>query len=306
MIPQTVGREFDVGKIAPVQCVKDDALNDLDIKGHCFLLLIIHEGSAYFEAEEYYFEAVGPCLVCFDERRQPKLVSQRGLKCDSVYFSPDFLNINMTFDRVHSENYEQVATSHDMFLLRPFTDEARYVYPLPQEYTDKLHGLFEGLNKELDEQRDWYWSCRSRSFFMEMILMLERAYGIIGQDDTGTPVGKLQSPHLKQAVIYIESCYSEDITLESITKAASINHSTLTQLFKKELNATPIEYLWRYRIAVAKKHLEFTNLPIVDIAARCGFKTAQHFSRKFESCTGSTPTEFREMSIARRRAAFQP
>lgn len=28
MIPQTVGREFDVGKVARVQCVKNDTLKD--------------------------------------------------------------------------------------------------------------------------------------------------------------------------------------------------------------------------------------------------------------------------------------
>lgn len=136
MIPQTVGREFDVGRIAPVQCVKNDTLKDLEIKGHCFLMLIIHEGSAYFQVGDIAFEAIGPCFVCFDEREQPKLVRKRGLKCDAIYFHPIFLNINMTFERVHSGSYEQLALSHDMFLLKPFTDERRYVFPLFEEYTD--------------------------------------------------------------------------------------------------------------------------------------------------------------------------
>lgn len=304
MIPQTVGRKFDVGKVAPIQCVKNDTLKDLEIEGHCFLLLIIHEGSAYFRVGESAFEAVGPCFVCFDERRQPRLVRKRGLKCDAVYFHPTFLNVNMTFERVHSIQYEQVASTHDLFLLKPFTDETRYVFPLFEEYTDRLNGLFIGLEKELQEQRDWYWSCRSRSFFMEIILMLERAYGIIGQEASGSPASKIRNPHLKNAVIYIESHYHEDITLENITKVASMNHSTLTQLFKEELNVTPIEYLWQYRITVAKKHLEFTNLPVKDIALRCGFKTVQHFSRKFEAYTKNTPTEFRERTVARRKEAF--
>ena len=49
MIPQTIGREYDVGKVAPVQCIKNDMLKDIEIKDHCFLLLIIHEGTAYFQ-----------------------------------------------------------------------------------------------------------------------------------------------------------------------------------------------------------------------------------------------------------------
>ena len=139
---------------------------------------------------------------------------------------------------------------------------------------------------------------------MEIILMLERAYGLIGQDDSGITINKIKNPHLKNAVIFIESHYPESITLESITKAASMNHSTLTQLFKEELYMTPVEYLWQYRITVAKKHLEFTNLPIKDISIRCGFKTIQHFSRKFEAFTNNSPTAFRNMAVAERKAAF--
>ena len=91
----------------------------------------------------------------------------------------------------------------------------------------------------------------------------------------------------------------------TITKAASINHSTLTQLFKEKLDMTPIEYLWHYRIIVAKKHLEFTSLQIKEISKRCGFKTIQHFSRKFEAFTNYTPTAFRDMAVAERKAALQ-
>lgn len=304
MIPQTIGREYDVGKVAPVQCIKNDMLKDIAIKDHCFLMLIIHEGTAYFQVGDMAFEAVGPCFVCFDEREQPKLVKKRGLKCDAIYFHPMFLNINMTFQLVHSGSYEQVATSHDLFLLKPFTDEKRFVFPLFEEYTDNLNRLFLRLENELKEQNDWYWSCRSRSYFMEIILMLERAYGLIGQDDSGITINKIKNPHLKNAVIFIESHYPESITLESITKAASMNHSTLTQLFKEELYMTPVEYLWQYRITVAKKHLEFTNLPIKDISIRCGFKTIQHFSRKFEAFTNNSPTAFRDMAVAERKAAF--
>ena len=30
MIPQTIGIRYDVGRIAPVQCVKNDTLKDID------------------------------------------------------------------------------------------------------------------------------------------------------------------------------------------------------------------------------------------------------------------------------------
>ena len=304
MKPETFGRSFAAGKIVPIQCVIDDTLKDLDIKDSCFLLSIIYEGTAKFEVGDSSFEAVGPCFVCFDESEAPNLLKKRGVKCDSIYFKPTFLNINMTFSRIHSGNYEHLALKHDMFLLKPFTDKIRYVFPVFDENIENLKRLFSLIRNELKEQPDWYWSCRSRSYFMEMMLLLERTYGLIGQNDPIGNANKILNPHLKKAVIYIENNYRDVVTLEDVVKAASLSHSSLTQLFKGELEMTPIEYVWHHRLVVAKKFLEFTNLPIKDIASRCGFKTTQHFSRKFGEGFGCTPNTFRTAAVARRKNSF--
>ena len=160
------------------------------------------------------------------------------------------------------------------------------------------------LENELKEQSDWYWSCRCRSYFIEMMLLLERTYGLIGQYDPVEHSNQILNPHLKKAVIYIENNYCQAITLEAVVKAASLSHSTLTQLFKNELDMTPIEYVWHHRLTVAKKFLSFTNLPIKDIALRCGFKTTQHFSRRFEGHYGCNPTSFRADAVAKRKKNF--
>jgi len=300
MNPQTFGLKYNTGKIAPVQCVKKDTLKDLNIKDTCFALMIIYEGTAHFEVHGKTFEAMAPCFVCFDESESPKLLKKRGLKCDSVYFSPTFLNVNMTFSRVHSRNYEEVAEVHDLFLLKPFTDQKRYVVPIFDEYLGNMKQLFALLEDELKEQPDWYWSCRSRSYFIEMMLLLERTYGVIVRNNSVGCASRIQNLHLKKAIIYIENNYSKVITLEDLIKATSLNRSSLTQLFKNELEMTPIEYVWHHRIVVAHKFLNFTNLPIKDIASRCGFKTVQHFSRRFEESFGCNPTAFRTEAVAKR------
>ena len=140
MNPQTFSINFNDGKVIPIQCVKDDTINDLEIENICFLLMIIYEGSAYFQVGGTSFEAVGPCFVCFDETETPKLIRKNALKCDSIYFNPTFLNINMTFSKMRCGNYEQLALMHDMFLLKPFTDNSRYVYPA-FEYVDNMRRL---------------------------------------------------------------------------------------------------------------------------------------------------------------------
>ena len=300
MIPQTFGCNYNTGRIAPVQCVKEDTLTDLNIKDTCFALILVYEGDVHFQIRDTSFVANAPCFLCFDESESPKMIKKRGAKCDSVYFNPTFLNVNMTFSRVHSGSYAEVAMVHDFFLLKPFTDTVRYVFPVFDESLNNLKRLFSLLEKELREQPDWYWYCRSRSYFMEMMLLLERTYEVVGKSG---PIGcaeKIFNPHLKKAVIYIENNYHNDITLEDVMRVAALSRSSLTQLFKNELEMTPIEYVWHYRIVVAHKFLNFTNLPIKDIASRCGFKTVQHFSRKFEESYGLNPTTFREVAVSNR------
>ena len=300
MNPQTFGRNYNTGRIAPVQCVKNDTLKDLDIKDTCFVLMILYEGTAHFQVREKTFAAMAPCFVCFDESESPKLLKKRGLKCDSVYFSPTFLNVNMTFLRVHSGNYAELAQVHDFFLLKPFTDTVRCVFPVFDEDLNNFKRLFSLLESQLQEQPDWYWSCRSRSYFMEMMLLLERTYEVVGQNAPVECSSKISNPHLQKAVIYIENNYHSAITLDDIMRAASLSRASLTQLFKNELEMTPIEYVWHHRIAIGHKFLNFTNLPIKDIALRCGFKTVQHFSRKFEETYGCNPTTFRTTVVSNR------
>lgn len=301
MRPQTAGIMYDVGRTVPVQCVTDDKLRDLSIKDSCFLLTFIREGSASFRVGDVSFEAMAPCFVCFDERESPSVIRHRGMKCSSVYFEPTFLNVNMTFSTVHSGDYELLAHAHDLFLLKPFCDGDRFVFPVVEEYLGQVEELFSSLADELSEQHDWYWSCRSRSYFMELMLILERIYSLSGRAAAYSHSLAVRSTHLKKAVICIESNYRSHLTLGDICRSASINHSTLTQLFKEELGVTPVEYLWQYRVCVAKKHLAFTELPLKDIALRCGFKTAQHFTRRFENATGFSPAEFRKAAVKKRK-----
>ena len=307
MIAQTDDyKQRYVKKHLPIKCIENDSLVDLDIKDNCFALLIIHEGSVSLQIGENVLNAMAPCLVCLDETQEVKLRRKRHLVCDSIYFHPIFLNINMTFERVHSPNYEALANIHDLFLLSPFTDYHKPVLPMLDENQATMRFLFSKILTELKEQPDWYYPCRSRSYFIEIMLLLERIYDFVGGRyvETTERTEEFNNPHLQKAVAFIESHHAENITLQDIVKSCSVNHSTLTKLFKEEFGLTPIAYLWDYRITVSKKLLEFTNLPVKEIATRCGFKTVQHFSRKFEEQLGLSPAVFRTQAVARRKASF--
>ena len=299
----TVGRKYNEGKIAKIECVRNDRLQNIDIKDKCFLLIILTAGKLEFKVENERLYAATPAFICFDETADPVLISKQKAQYTCIYFHPEFLNVNMSFEMLCKKDYGDIASTHDLFLLKPFTDKA-YVVPIAETQLEKIVQAADCLQTELENQRDWYWSCRGRSYFMEIIIALERMYGLIGygvthQKSDNTPIVK--NAKLRDAVLYIESRFDESITLPDIAKAAGMNHTTLTALMKEELGLTAIEYLMKYRITVAEKQLEFTSVPIKDIANMTGFKTVQHFSRVFKSHTGTTPAEFRKSAVQKRK-----
>ena len=299
----TVGRKYSEGKVAKIECVRNDRLQNIDIKDKCFLLIILTAGKLEFKVENEQFYTAAPAFICFDETQNPVLISKRKAQYTCIYFHPEFLNVNISFELLRKKDYGDIASTHDLFLLKPFTDKA-YVVPIAEAQLEKITQAARDMQEELKNQRDWYWSCRGRSYFMEIIIALERMYGLIGygvthQKSDNTPI--IKNAKLRDAVLYIESRFDESITLPDIAKAAGMNHTTLTALMKEELGLTAIEYLMKYRITVAEKQLEFTNVPIKDIANMTGFKTVQHFSRVFKAQTGAAPAEFRKIAVQKRK-----
>ena len=228
----TVGRKYNEGKVAKIECVRNDRLRNIDIKGKCFLLIILTAGKLEFKVENEQFCAIAPAFICFDETTDPVLISKRKAQYDCIYFHPEFLNINMSFEMLRKKEYGDIASTHDLFLLKPFIDKA-YVVSIAEAQLEKITKAAEFMQEELQNQRDWYWSCRGRSYFMEIIIALERMYGLIGygmthQKSDNTSI--IKNAKLRDAVLYIEGHYGDNIILSDISANAGINHTTLTAL----------------------------------------------------------------------------
>ncbi len=299
----TVGQRWGEGKIANVQCVPDTPLKTFAIKEECYLLLILTEGRVSFTVDGHGFHAVAPCFICFDQHADPVVVSKTHAKCHAVYFHPSFLNVNMTFELLQSAVYEDLAENHDLFMLKPFLDGTRII-PIEDNALEKILTAFDGMTNELCEQRDWYWSCRSRSYFMELILLLERMYSLMGFGaalENPSAAFAAEDPHFKAALMFVETQYTSDIDLSQIAASCGMSRAAVSALFKQETGLSPLQYLMTHRVRIAKKQLAFTDIPIKEIAARCGFKTVPHFSRVFKEQTGKTPARYRAEEVQSRK-----
>ena len=299
----TVGKKYNKGKVAHIYCEKNAPLNSISSKGNCFLRISLTRGSIGFSVNGTMREAQAPAFLCFNETECPVFEVKPSAEYTAVYFHPKFLNVNMCFGLLRNTKYSDIATTHDMFMLKPFLDGV-HIIPICETYLEKISQSAGYMIEELEQQRDWYWSCRGRSYFMEIIISLERMYGLIGY---GAALEKsdnsflIEDTRLRDAVLYIESHYSEALTLAKISSSAGTNPTVLSALMKNAFDCSVMEYLKRHRITIAKKQLAFTDVPIKDIANMVGFKTVQHFSRVFKKYVNTTPAVFRKESVERRK-----
>ncbi|MEO6434664.1 MAG: substrate-binding domain-containing protein [Tepidisphaeraceae bacterium] len=94
---------------------------------------------------------------------------------------------------------------------------------------------------------------------------------------------------VRAAQAYVESRRHERVTVAEVTRAVRTNRVTLGKHFRRELDATLLDYLRRRRLAYAAEQLRAGEATVEQVAARCGFSSASYFSRVFTSHTGHRP-----------------
>lgn len=108
----------------------------------------------------------------------------------------------------------------------------------------------------------------------------------------------LDESRVKEAILYIEAHYNEQITLDQLADSIHISKSECCRCFKRTLQITPIEYLMKYRIFKAVNMLQKNDPEIHSIstlAFSVGFNNASYFNKVFRQFLNCTPSEYRNM-----------
>lgn len=81
---------------------------------------------------------------------------------------------------------------------------------------------------------------------------------------------------------------------EDIAQHMAVSYSTLIRCTKSSMGIAPGEFLSKARIRKASILLvKQRNLPISEVAYRCGFNDPRYFARCFKSETDMSPSEYR-------------
>jgi len=111
---------------------------------------------------------------------------------------------------------------------------------------------------------------------------------------SSSSAGRSDNHIFDEAVEWLERNFSSRIHMDRLIDHIGYSRPMFFDLFKRQTNMTPGEFLRNYRIKKAKEMLLRTDMPALDVGKACGLGAPAHFSRLFKKMTGLTPLAYRQ------------
>ena len=92
---------------------------------------------------------------------------------------------------------------------------------------------------------------------------------------------------------YIKSHLTDKLNIDSLSQMAYMSKASFFRAFKHELGISPIDYIIKERIQMAKQLLQNPYCSIADACFKAGFNNQHYFSRVFHKIEGTTPTLYK-------------
>ncbi len=83
------------------------------------------------------------------------------------------------------------------------------------------------------------------------------------------------------------------LDMEQLAAELAVGYSWFRRAFKEYAGISPGQYHLQLRLNKARDMLQYTRMPISQIALETGFDTPAYFSKMFKKKTGQTPYQFR-------------
>ena len=98
---------------------------------------------------------------------------------------------------------------------------------------------------------------------------------------------------VRQAQQYIEQHFTEEISVAEVAATFFVSASHLTHSFHDQVGYSPKQYIKLLRLSYARELMETTDLPVSDVAVKCGFADVNNFIRAFRQTYATPPGKWR-------------
>jgi len=133
---------------------------------------------------------------------------------------------------------------------------------------------------------NWEWIC---SGLLQSVLALlsNEVHTVALSENKGCP------DRISELICHIKGVSNLNITVSECAVFCCMSKAHFTRVFKQTTGRSPVQFMLDIRIERAKELLDFTDMPIAEIAEASGFYDQNYFARTFKKITGMSPTQYR-------------
>ncbi|WP_274366111.1 response regulator transcription factor [Paenibacillus thermotolerans] len=158
---------------------------------------------------------------------------------------------------------------------------------------DRLLGIgtLQSFLTQFDEIAGWAdWEAWIRRFRESVLKKIN--------DNASKPIADI----IMRAIELLKNDPDPNINEAAIAKQVNMSRGYFSKCFKRVTGKSYGEYAKWLKLERARLMILQTDLPIMQVAERCGFSDYRHFSRVFRDCFGMLPNEYRKTGNAPQQA----
>ncbi|MBN2064286.1 MAG: helix-turn-helix transcriptional regulator [Sedimentisphaerales bacterium] len=129
--------------------------------------------------------------------------------------------------------------------------------------------------------------------FNHLINALLQCYQIKLEDHINKPASDSANLLFQEICVYIQENFQSEISRDSVAAHYDISPNHLSRLFRKNGYMKFCDYVNYVRINRAKFLLQNYDMPLYEIAKRCGYSDVVYFCRIFKKITKKTSKQYR-------------
>ncbi|MEF3305826.1 AraC family transcriptional regulator [Paenibacillus sp. GYB003] len=269
--------------LAPGWKIRERALFDYE-------LLYVKEGTLRVTLEEGDCEGVPGDLFLFKPGQRHAItvtsdvpVRQPHVHFDLIYL-PDSPDVKVSFKPIEEMTPAELAMIREDVCSAP-------PFELPTRLSLRNPSVFESML--LDLIRDFriglpYAGAAAKGAFIRLWIHLLREHAWSVNPHLHSNWERLTK--VKQT---IDHTPEQDVSLAALADMAGLSPFYFLRAFSQAFGMPPVKYAQTVRIGKAREMIQFTSLPLTEIAERVGFRSIHAFSRAFKRIDGVPPSFYR-------------
>lgn len=152
----------------------------------------------------------------------------------------------------------------------------------------RLNDIIMQVITEAKDQKEYYQSV-IRNLMAQFFCLLIRDHLYQGTPRPLTTKEIKKTALIEPAITKIFNDYNQNITVEQLAELCHLSKFYFCRIFKEVTGDTPISYITRHRIHIAKAMLKDKTKSIQQVATLCGYNDISYFYRCYKKVAGQSP-----------------